>query len=104
ASLRHLGKHLALTRREPGEGIVLSASADEQRDDLGVERRTAFSDAPHGGRELGDVGDAVLEEVPYALRAVGEEVERVLGLDVLREDEHARVRVLLADLACGAEA
>ena len=45
--------------------------------------------------------DAVLEQVADALGALGEQVERVLGLDVLREDEHARAGMPLADLARG---
>ena len=45
-------------RRRPGQQLG---------DDLGIERRAAGADPPHGGEELGDVGDAVLEEVPDRL-------------------------------------
>ena len=79
AALGHQLEHLALARGELVERVVAAAPADEQRDDLGVERRAALADAPHGGGELVDVGDAVLEQVADALGALGEQLERVLG-------------------------
>ena len=85
------------------ERVVLAPPPDELRDDLGVERRAALAHAPHGVGELGDVRDAVLQQVADALGALGEQVERVLGLDVLREHEHAGAGMLLADLARGAQ-
>ena len=60
-------------------------------------RRTAAANSPTSD-------DAVLQQVADALGALGEEVERVLRLDVLREDEHAGRRMLLADLPRRAEA
>ena len=80
------------------DGIVAALPADELRDDRRVERGAALADAPHRRDELVDVGDAVLEQVADALGALGEELERVGGLEVLREHEHAGLRVLLADL------
>ena len=73
-------------------GSSRAAAADELRDDRRVERRAALGDAPHRGGELVDVGDAVLEQVADALGAVGEQLERVARLDVLREHEHAGLR------------
>ena len=43
--------------------------ADELADDRRVERRAALGDAAHGGGELVDVGDAVLEQIADALGA-----------------------------------
>ena len=79
--------------------IVLAASSDEQRDDSRIEGGAALADAAHGGRELADVRDAVLEQVADSFCALGEQVERVLRFDVLREHEHTGIRVLLANLA-----
>jgi hypothetical protein len=78
--------------------IVAAATADELRDDARVERGAAFRDAAHCRAEVVDVRNAVLEEVADALGALRQELHRVAGLDVLREDEHGGVGVLLADL------
>ena len=61
---------------------------DELRDDLGVHRRPAGRDAPHGLDELGGIGDAVLQQVADAAAAVREQLLGEDALDVLREDEH----------------
>ena len=91
------------TSRSRGESrcdrIVAPVAADELGDDERVERRAALGDPPDGGRELVDVGDAVLEQVPEPVRAVGEQLDGVGVRDVLGEDEHAGVGVLGADLA-----
>ncbi len=97
-SLRHQLQHLALAWRQLRERVVAAAAAHELRDDGRIERRAAFRDATHGRAELLHVGDAVLEQVADALGALRQELHRVTGLDVLREDEHARLRVLLANL------
>src|SRR5581483_526007 len=64
----------------------------------------ALRDPADGGRELADVADAVLQEVAHPLGAVGEQVEGVLRLDVLREHEHGGAGMALADLAGRAQA
>ena len=84
--------------------VVLALASDELVDDGGVERRAALGDTADGGRELVDVGDAILEQVADALGALREQLQRVAGLDVLREDEHADARVALADLLGRAQA
>src|SRR5205823_14400928 len=48
--------------------------------------------------ELADVRDAVLEQVADSLCALREQVERIVGLDILGEDEYAGPGVLLANL------
>src|SRR5262249_18601258 len=64
----------------------------------------ALRDTAHRAGELRHVGDPVLQQVADTFGALRQEVERVLRLDVLREHEHARLWVLLADLARGAQA
>ena len=48
-------------------GILAAPAAEQQRDDLRIERRAAAGDAPHGVGERVHVGDAVLEQVAGAL-------------------------------------
>ena len=67
-------------------------------DDLGVERGAAVADPMHGFDEVGDVGDAVLEQVADALGVGREELPCVLVLHVLREHEHAQAGVPAARL------
>ena len=68
------------------------AFRDEQlRHDLGVERRPARPDAPHGGDEVVDVHDPVLQEVADPAAPVGEELGGVGLLDVLRHDQDPRL-------------
>ena len=90
--------------RELVERVVAAAAAEQLRDDLGVERGAALADAPHRVHEPLDVGDAVLEQVADALGAVREQLERVPLLDVLRQHEHAGLRLPLADRGGGAQA
>ena len=91
------------TSRSRGEssldGVVAAVAADQLGDDERVERRASLGDAMDRGRELLDVGNAVLEQVPHALCAVGEELDGIGVRDVLGEDEHAGIRVPRADLA-----
>ena len=102
-ALRHQLEHLPLARGERVERIVAASAPHESRDHGGVERRAALGDATNRVGELGDVCDPVLEQVTDAFRAPLEQLERVAGLDVRREHEHAHVRVALADLLRGAE-
>ncbi len=97
AALGHQPQHLALARRELRQRVVAAAAAHQLRDDRRIERRAALGDAAHGGGELVDVRDAVLEQVAHALGRVLQQLERVGRLDVLREDEHADGRPLGAD-------
>jgi hypothetical protein len=64
---------------------------------------TAFADAVHCSSQLIPVEDAVLQEVAAPLVAPLEEPKRVLGLDVLREDEHADPGPTCANRLCGDE-
>ena len=98
------GEHLALAGRERGERVAPAAAGEELGDDLGVEGGAALAHPAHGGEELGDVGDAVLEEVAEAAGIDGEQLGGVALLDVLRQHEDADPRPARADLEGGPEA
>src|SRR3954454_15629586 len=99
AALRHQAEHLALTRGQALEGVFTATPAEQERDDLRVQRRAATGDAAHRVGEGVHVRHAVLEQVARGLRGLRQQVERVGLLDVLAEHEHARAGVLRADLA-----
>ena len=86
------------------ERVLAPAAAEQQRDDLGVERRAAARHAPDSVGERVHVRHAILEQVAGALGGLREQLERVGLLDVLREHEHRRARVLGADPVGGAQA
>ena len=104
AALGHQPQHLALARGQRLQRVLAAAAAEQQRDDLGIERRAAAGDAAHRVGEGVDVGDAVLEQVAGALGRLREQLDRVGLLDVLGEHEHADVGVVGADLVRGAQA
>ena len=70
----------------------------ERLDDLRVEHGSAGRDLADRARELVALGDAVLQEVGVAGGAVGEQRDRVVGVVVLREHDHAGAGVTLAEL------
>ena len=65
---------------------------------LGSSAEPPLGDPLDRGDEVGEVVDPVLQQVADAFGAFLQQLERVALLDVLGEDEHRRVRVLLADL------
>ena len=91
-ALGHRREDLALARREARQRVVGAVADHELGDDLRVERRAAAGDPPQGVHELADVADAVLQQVADAAGPVGEELRRVLPLDVLAQDEDRRGR------------
>ena len=68
-ALGHQGEHLALSRRQH---VERPATRDELPHDLRVEGGAALRDPPHGGDELADVANALLEEVADRAVAVRE--------------------------------
>jgi hypothetical protein len=54
--------------------------------------------APERVHEFAHVADPVLEEITDAAGAIGEQLRRVLALDILAEDQHRRSRNLPASL------
>ena len=64
---------------------------------VGIEHALAGGDARDRIGEHRDVGDAILEQVADPAREAVEQPQRVGGLEVLREQQHRDLRVLLAD-------
>ena len=95
AALRDLLQQLLLVGGEPADP---GDRMHERLDDRRVEHRAAGRDLAHGAGELVALGDPVLEEVGVAGGAVGEQRDRVLGVVVLRQHDHAGARVPLAQL------
>jgi PAS domain S-box-containing protein len=73
-------------------------TSDEGLHNVRVEGRSPRGDTLDGVEELGDVADAILEQIADAGRVVADELEHVGGLKVLREDEHGDAGVGAADL------
>ena len=83
AALGHQLEHLALARRQPVERVVRLPFREEEGYDLRVERSSPFCNTPDGLDEVGDVEDAVLEEIANAAAGVREQLGCVGELDVL---------------------
>ena len=103
AALGHQREHLALARRQLARADRAAAAA------RAAARTTSGSSAvpPPATRrdrveELGDVGDAVLEQVADAARVADEQLGGVALLDVLREHEDRDVRVQRARITSAA--
>jgi hypothetical protein len=84
---------LVLAGGQGVEWVVFAASADHERNDLRVKRRSAIRDATHGIGEGLDVGDAILEQIANAACVLADEVKRVGLVAKLREHEDPGVRV-----------
>src|ERR1700761_6265534 len=78
--LRQEAEHLALTWRQLGERSLATAPAEHPADHLRIERAAAACDASDRVRERVDIADALLEQVAHALRAVADQIKRVLLL------------------------
>ena len=89
-------EHLLLARRQPVERLVAAAGHD-RGDDLGVEDGAAGGDAAYAVDELGDVGDAVLEQVADRALAAGQQLAGVELLDELGQHHHREAGPRLAD-------
>ena len=68
--------------------LSLAAATDHPRDDFRIDCAAAVGDADRGLNELLDRPDALLEQVPDAVGAIGEQLHGVALVVVLREDEH----------------
>ena len=77
APFGHQFQYVALARGEARERVLAPPAAEQQPDDLGIERRAALGHASHGVGEALDVGDAVLEQIAGALGRLGQQVQRV---------------------------
>src|SRR4051812_4686088 len=101
-ALRHHRQDVALPWTEAVQRPA-RAAAQHPPDDLGIERAAAGGDTGDRIGERLDVADALLEQVPDAVGALADELERVLGLVVVGEHEHAGLRALTSQLDGRAE-
>ena len=99
AAGRQLLEHLELPLGEAEQGRALLArlASHQALDDLRVQGRAAAGHGLQRTDQLVDLADPLLQQVAEPGDAVGEQVERVVLLDVLREDEHAGLGELGAD-------
>ena len=70
--------------------------ADKLGDHLGVDDRAALGDPPDGVGEVVEIVDPVLEQVADPTGAVAHQAQGEGRLDILREDEDADRRAMLA--------
>jgi membrane-associated phospholipid phosphatase len=85
-ALRHELEHLAFPGRQRVERVVHAAGRDKFLDEDRIHDRGAADDPLQRLDEVVDVGNAALQQVAAALTA-GEQVHRVLDLDVRRQDQ-----------------
>ena len=100
-ALRHHGQQGLVLRRQVAAGLD---GPDERADDRRVQHRAAGRHLPDGLGQLVALGDAVLQQVGVAGRALGQQRDGVVGVVVLGEDHDAGARVALADLLAGVDA
>src|SRR6478735_12296732 len=87
-------EHLAFTRGERVDGLG-RALADQGPDDLRVDGTSAVRYATQGVLELGQVQDAVLEQVAKPWRP--DQLATLAALDVLRQQQDAHIWAVAAD-------
>ena len=75
------------------------ASADQLPDDVRVDRGPAARDAADRLEEIVDLEDAVLEQVAEAFGTLGEQMQRTARFHDLREQQHADVGILGANVS-----
>src|SRR5262249_57761100 len=95
---RNQSEHFALSWRELVERARLSCAIEELCCKSWVDDGLACGDTFERGDELLDVEDALLEEIARATAAAFEQLQRVVGLDVLGEHEDGDVGEAPADL------
>jgi hypothetical protein len=102
--LGHQCQHLALPA---GEGRIqhgsLAARSEELGHDLGIEGGPSSRNALERFDEVADIRHPILEQVPDAGGALGEQLGGVAGLAVLGEHQHADVGMLTAKGDRGAQ-
>ena len=92
-ALRHEGEHLPLPGGQDRDRVGVPGGAQELGDHFGVQRRPPDATRTERLDEVADVGDPVLEQVADPGRIVGQQLGRVAGLDVLREQQDAQALV-----------
>ena len=99
-----LGDHAEQCLLGGQQAAVGNDRGDQRLDDRRVERRAARRHHPDRVDQLAALGNAVLEQVAVARRALGQQRHRVLGVVVLGEHHDPGPRVALAHLAGGVDA
>jgi hypothetical protein len=98
AALRDQRQYLPLSCRQGIERTCLPLAADQSRHHVGIEHRPAISDAADGVGEHAQIADFLLQQVADALRAVGDEIERVAVFQELGQDQDTCSRPVGTDL------
>src|SRR6266566_8788279 len=92
-------QNLPLALGQSGEWVLSTTSPNQLGDDRWVYDSLALHDPAQRIHYRRYVENAVLQEISDAFRIRLDELHRVSGLDVLREDQHAYVRILGPNLA-----
>src|SRR5215212_8204254 len=98
ATFGHKGEDLPLAGGERREPFVASPAREKLVHNFGIEHGPARGDVTHRRDEVGDVGNAVLEQVTDACRPGFEQLGAIALLDVLRKHQHAEVEYTPAGL------
>jgi hypothetical protein len=97
AAFGHEREHVAFSRRERLEGVVVSTWADQSCDDFGVECSPTGGDATQGVEEVVDVEDPVLEQI--AEPAARGKLDRVVCFQVFGEQHDSELGEVFAELS-----
>ena len=87
-----------LSRGEPVERTILTAAPQHPRNDLWVERTAPTRDARDRIDERVDISNTLLQQVSDTLRALTDQIERVVLLVELRQHQDAGIRTLSTKL------
>ena len=105
ATLGHERQHVALTIGEVVEPDLAGAERRKSSDTIdGSTTNSPARHPAHGVDQLAGMADAVLEQVADAAGSVGHQLQRVVQLEVLREQQHAGAGPAGADLTLGLDA
>jgi putative drug exporter of the RND superfamily len=97
-------EHRTFPFGQPQERAVGFPAREQRLDDERVEHRPAAGHLVQGPSELLKVADPLLEQVTNPCRALGQEREGIVLLDVLREHHDPHAGVLRADALGGLDA
>jgi hypothetical protein len=96
------GEHFALATGEIRERLSAASLGKQLAHDFRVDHRAARRNTMDCREKPRGFGDTVLQQVPEALRRLGDQRGRVSGLDVVGENEHRQTWVRLAQCGRGA--
>ena len=101
-ALGHQREHLALARGKNVERVLGAAGGDQLLDERWIDDRPSLDDSLDSLDELVDVRDPALQQVARAL-AAGQQVRRLLDLDMSGKNEDRGFGELLPNLVRGIE-